>query len=424
MPGSAASICRASLCAARHRHPRPAAVVADPRIDAAAARWRPLAQRTLPRPTPSWRAAQGPLAAPRLMGAVYSRICADAGAGWAPPRHRVSRRKAALLLAGVARHGCFVMNVGESICGRRRAGRAVGGGRTGARRGQGPPCRSAPRRPAAVAAAITIRSLARPSTTAITSFFRATRQWRDYLASIGAPARCTAPTRRVSRSTICATASAGRWRLNDGPLPWWLLRKAAACRAPARRLSRAGALLLRGRRERRIGDGCRRSRAPFWERLIEPMMLAVLNTGPEEGSAGLAGAVPARDVCARRSRLPAAIADADAGRRFHRSGAALAGARGAASRSSRGCARSQFAGDRVAALDFGEATEPVHDAAVVLAVPPWVAGELVPELVVPDRFLRHRQRPFRLARAAWRAAMIGLLAAPAQWLLCSRTASR
>ena len=77
----------------------PAAVIADPRVDGAC---RALAARA----HEHYRAADrvmaarpaGKLAAPRLMGAVYSRILARTeAAGWAPPRRRAKLGKGELL---------------------------------------------------------------------------------------------------------------------------------------------------------------------------------------------------------------------------------------------------------------------------------------------------------------------------------------
>ena len=86
----------------------PAAVIADPRVDAAC---RALAERA----HAHYRAADavmaarpaGKLAAPRLMGAVYSRILARTEvAGWAPPRRRARLGKGELMWI-VLRRGIF-----------------------------------------------------------------------------------------------------------------------------------------------------------------------------------------------------------------------------------------------------------------------------------------------------------------------------
>ena len=84
----------------------PVTVIADPRVDAAC-------QALARRAHEHYRAAaavmaarpSGRLAAPRLMGAVYSRILKHTeAAGWAPPRHRVKLAKPELLWL-VLRHG-------------------------------------------------------------------------------------------------------------------------------------------------------------------------------------------------------------------------------------------------------------------------------------------------------------------------------
>ena len=50
------------------------------------------------------------------------------------------------------------------------------------------------------------------------------------------------------------------------------------------------------------------------------------------------------------------------------------------------------------ALEFPEATVPVGAGdAVVLAVPPWVAKELVPDLTVPDEFRAIVNAHFKIA---------------------------
>ncbi len=82
-----------------------------------------------------------------------------------------------------------------------------------------------------------------------------------------------------------------RWtvRINDGPLPWWIA--APSRRVPGSRLTDYLPLigLLRGgegRLDARIA-----TRGPVWEKLLEPVLLAALNTAPGEGSAQLTAAV-------------------------------------------------------------------------------------------------------------------------------------
>ena len=86
-------------------------------------------------------------------------------------------------------------------------------------------------------------------------------------------------------------ASGNRWtvRINDGRLPWWTA-------VPGRRVPGSSlgdylplARLLRG------GNAPIRevipTHGPLWDRFVAPVLLAALNTAPEDASAALAGRV-------------------------------------------------------------------------------------------------------------------------------------
>jgi hypothetical protein len=73
--------------------------------------------------------------------------------------------------------------------------------------------------------------------------------------------------------------------------------------------------------------------------------------------------------------------------------------------------------DSVVALDFGGGAIPIApDGVVVLAVPPWVARELLPDLMVPDEFRPIVNAHFRIAPALKTPAMIGVLGGIAEWI--------
>jgi hypothetical protein len=77
-----------------------------------------------------------------------------------------------------------------------------------------------------------------------------------------------------------------------------------------------------------------------------------------------------------------------------------------------------FDGDRVTSLDFGDHAEKVGDAAVILAVPPWVAAELVPDLTVPDQFCAILNAHFAIFPPTGAPAITALLGATSQWVVC------
>ena len=120
---------------------------------------------------------------------------------------------------------------------------------------------------------------------------------------------------------------------------------------------------------------------------MHPFLLAALNTEPEKGSAGLAAAL-LRETLAKggdayRPRiahptLAAAFIDPALNYLEGKGGKVRIGAR----------AKSLlFNGSKVLAIETADGTLPVSDGdTVVLAMPPWVAAELVPGLTVPNDF--------------------------------------
>ncbi len=239
-----------------------------------------------------------------------------------------------------------------------------------------------------------------------------------YLTTIGSAGALHGPDH--ARFAFHDLATGERWTLaiNDGRLPLWLLDRTS--RAPGTRLREYAGLArlaLARRDERSIGDMLH-PEGRFWDRVIAPMMLAVLNCPPAQGSAWLAARF-LRDSFlrgGRACRTMVALPTLDAA--FIDPALRWLALRGTAPRFSARLRAILFAGDRVTALDFGEGPEPVHDASVVLAVPPWVAGELVPGLVVPDRFCAILNLHFACAPPAEAPMITALLGTLSQWLVC------
>ena len=149
-----------------------------------------------------------------------------------------------------------------------------------------------------------------------------------------------------------------------------------------------------------------------------PFLLAALNTEPENASAALAGAM-LRETLAKGGRayrpriahptLAAAFVDP-----------ALASLNGARRQSVRLGARLRgltLNGRSAMALDTGEATVPVAAGdAVVLAVPPWAAADLIPGLTVPDDFRAIVNAHFKMPAPAGAPPMLGVIGGTAEWI--------
>jgi squalene-associated FAD-dependent desaturase len=212
-----------------------------------------------------------------------------------------------------------------------------------------------------------------------------------------------------------------RWtiRPNNGRIPWWVL--CTNRRVPATRLSDywGMARIVRIRDDTPVANSMRRGRL-YWQ-LLEPIAIAALNTSPQDGLASLLGAVM-RETLMRggkaclpmlpREGLSEALIDP---------AVATLQARGAEIRFNRRIAELSIENGRVAALKGPDGAIPIAlDSAVVLAVPPWVAADLLPGLVAPTTFeailnihFRYEPNPAERLREA---GFLGLTSATAEWI--------
>jgi squalene-associated FAD-dependent desaturase len=213
-------------------------------------------------------------------------------------------------------------------------------------------------------------------------------------------------------------ASGKRWtlRANDGLIPFWMLSRER--RVPDTRLPEYLELtkLLLANRKASIGEtlACR---GVLWERLIEPFLVAALNIDAKDGSAALAGQVVRETLAAGGHNYHPLIAREGLSAALVRPALALLEARGAPVGFGRRLRALVFAGERVAALDFGEETVALGPQdAVVLATPPQVAGPLVPDLSVPTAFRAIVNAHYRVAPPLGLPPITGIVGGLAQWL--------
>jgi squalene-associated FAD-dependent desaturase len=237
-----------------------------------------------------------------------------------------------------------------------------------------------------------------------------------YLDLIGASDRLAGPPE--ARFAFADLASGERWTIhpNEGPLPWWVLspkRRVPGSKA-ADYLALAG--LLRPAPGQRV-DQAISAQGPVWERLMEPFLLAALNIRPEDGSAGLAAAV-VRETLAKGGRAyRPRIAHPTLSAAFIDPAIDFLAAKGGRLRLGRRLKRLDFDDGRAAALSFSDQDEPVAaDRPVVLAVPPWVAQELIPGLAAPDEFRAIVNGHFRVAPPAKAEPMIGVIGGTVEWI--------
>lgn len=237
-----------------------------------------------------------------------------------------------------------------------------------------------------------------------------------YLATIGASDRLSGP--ETADYAFADLASGARWRFrpNDGRLPWWVF-------APDRRVPGTSArdYLTFGRLLSGGGAGTVADRidpaGPVWDQLIEPVLLAALNTAPAESSARLTASVLRQSLARGGRAIRPRIAEPTLAAAFVDPAVYWLGQHGGTLGLGRRLRALRFEGDRVAALDFGAGDEPVAaDEPVILAVPPWVAAELVPGLAVPTEFRAIVNAHFAFVPPPGTAPMIGVLGGTAEWI--------
>jgi squalene-associated FAD-dependent desaturase len=237
-----------------------------------------------------------------------------------------------------------------------------------------------------------------------------------YLETLGAADRLVGPSEAVLDFHDLAAGERWRIRANPGPLPWWLL-------SPRRRVPGTHAAdylalgrLLTARSDARI-DQVISCRGALWDRLMEPFLLAALNTPAAEGSAKLAGAVIAESLARGGRAYQPRVAHPTLSAAFVEPALAYLAARGAQVRYGAPVRSLAFEDSHVSALVLADGDIPVRPGdQVVLAAPAWISATLVPGLSAPDRFNAIVNGHFKITPPPGLAPIVGVIGGAAQWI--------
>lgn len=204
-------------------------------------------------------------------------------------------------------------------------------------------------------------------------------------------------------------------RINDGRLPWWVLRENR--RVPGTSTAEYLALgKLLGAGSVPIREVIRTS-GPLWDRFIDPVMLAVLNTPVADSSAGLAGRVLRETLGQGGLATRPRIAQPTLGAAFIAPALGWLAERGTTLATGRRLRQIGFSGDRVVALAWSDGVQHIAaDEAVVLAVPAWVALDLLPGLTAPTKHHAILNGHFAYAPPPGAPAMLGVIGGTAEWI--------
>jgi len=241
---------------------------------------------------------------------------------------------------------------------------------------------------------------------------RAAMRYLDAFAGQSAMARPDEPT-----FPFLDLTNDQRWaiRPNRGRFPWWVLSRAR--RVPRTSLMNYVVLrrILRVRDDSTVYAMFRQE--PLYRPLIAPLTIAALNTQPEQALVRLLAAVLRETLMAGgtaclpmfpRDGLSAALIDP---------AMALSASRGATFHFGRRIAALEIAGGRVTGLSGPDGPVPFGPAdAVVLAVPPWVASDLLPGMMVPTAFEAIVNVHFRIGVDPGPTGFIGLIGGTAEWV--------
>jgi hypothetical protein len=178
-----------------------------------------------------------------------------------------------------------------------------------------------------------------------------------------------------------------RWmvHINDGVFPWWLFdANARPAGTSAMHFLKLAPLAIPVNRPISEIITCS---GPAYDRFLQPLMLAALNTDPREGSAALAAHVIHETLMRGGKAVRPLIARDGLSHALVEPALAFLAARNAEVRFGKRLRALGLSDARVASLDFSDETVPLTlGDRVILAVPPMVATNLLPDLPAPSAF--------------------------------------
>lgn len=237
-----------------------------------------------------------------------------------------------------------------------------------------------------------------------------------YLDAIGARDELTGPGRCEIAFADMATNERWTIRVNEGPLPWWLLVEGR--RTPGVRLADYfGAVrMLWAPKGAKLSEVIACS-GRLYERLWRPFFLAALNTEPKHSSAALAAAT-LRETLARGGRACHPLVAAHGlSRAFVDPALRLLQKRGAQIRFERRLRGIEFSNGRATSLEFEHDTVALGDEdAVILATPAHIAAALVPDLTTPQKTSAILNGHFNIAPPPGTPPIIGVVNGTVEWI--------
>jgi len=238
----------------------------------------------------------------------------------------------------------------------------------------------------------------------------------DYLRTLGTVDRLAGP--KDALFDFCDVRDGRRWTLrpNPGRIGWWVFVEGR--RVPDTHVGDYLPLvkLLAPQGDKRLCEVIR-CEGSLWERLIEPLMLAALNTEASQGSAELAGAIVRETLAVGGRAYAPRIADPSLDAAFIAPALAFLAANGADVRIGRRV--EAIEADDARALSFtlgGETVALDADDTMIVATPAWTTPGLLPQVSAPDAFCAIVNGHFKIDPHAGAPKIVGVIGGMAQWV--------
>lgn len=238
----------------------------------------------------------------------------------------------------------------------------------------------------------------------------------DYLATIGAQDRLAGP----DRAEFCfADARSGeRWTItpNEGPLAWWIFLNARRVPGTSASDYLTIAKLVLASGDKSIADviACK---GALWERLLEPFLLAALNTEPKTGSCALAGAVIRESLAKGGTHYRPRIAHPTLAAAFIEPALTFLEQHQVQVKLKHRLR--SVTTDNARAVSFtvqDSALTLLPEDILILATPPWVTKDLLPGMGGPDEFRAIVNGHFKIVPPKDAPPMLGVIGGTVEWI--------
>ncbi|MBV8504967.1 MAG: FAD-dependent oxidoreductase [Alphaproteobacteria bacterium] len=242
----------------------------------------------------------------------------------------------------------------------------------------------------------------------------------DYLDRIGARGSLEGPSEAIFPFVDAVTGEHWTVQPNKGALPWWVL--SSKRRVPhTRARDYLAALALRRADPSAPIAAVLDPRQSSFRRLWEPLAVAALNTGAEQGSATLFWRMLAETLGRGGAACRPLLPRVGLSESFVEPALARLRAKGAEIRFGTRLRSLIYGPDTVSDLVF-EAGSIALDGvdSVILAVPAAIAARVVPGIIVPDRHSPIVNAHFRCTPPADAPFFVGVIGGAAEWIFRTR----